>query len=376
MNILYLCTFYHTAMIFRDAMNHLEAKGHHVLAFNPVAKGTVVDGKYKSIMDDKVIHEECFRRIDRYFYFLKQWKIYRRLIARIDVTQFDVLHSHTLFNGGWVALNLYKKSGIPYIVSVRNTDINTFLKFPIFFPIAKTIVRHAKGVVFLSEKYREAFAKKLFRNNLEKREALLRKSRVVPNGLEVFWLGNINSPKTLRDGCLNLLFVGDICRNKNLQATLAAMRILVARNRAVKFTVVGKKVDDAIWRNLDNNPNVQLVEQQPKERLLNYYRTHDILIMPSLTETFGRVYAEAMSQGVPIIYTRGQGFDGFFPEGEVGYSVDPHDPEEIADRVEDIVNDYNVMSCNCLRNCRRFDWNIIAENLIDLYRSSTVHENF
>ena len=98
--------------------------------------------------------------------------------------------------------------------------------------------------------------------------------------------------------------------------------------------------------------------------------------MPSLTETFGRVYAEAMSQGVPIIYTRGQGFDGFFPEGEVGFSVDPHDPEEIADRVEDIVNDYNVMSCNCLRNCRLFDWNIIAENLIDLYRYSTVHENF
>jgi len=47
--------------------------------------------------------------------------------------------------------------------------------------------------------------------------------------------------------------------------------------------------------------------------------------MPSITETFGLVYAEALSQGLPVLYTRGQGFDRQFEEGEVGYAVDCFD---------------------------------------------------
>ena len=45
--------------------------------------------------------------------------------------------------------------------------------------------------------------------------------------------------------------------------------------------------------------------------------------MTSLGESFGLTYAEAMSQGVPVIYSKGQGFDGQFKEGVVGYHVDP-----------------------------------------------------
>lgn len=55
--------------------------------------------------------------------------------------------------------------------------------------------------------------------------------------------------------------------------------------------------------------------------------------MPSFTESFGLVYAEAMSQGLPVIYSKGQGFDGQFAEGVVGYHVDAHDPEELCENI-------------------------------------------
>ena len=42
--------------------------------------------------------------------------------------------------------------------------------------------------------------------------------------------------------------------------------------------------------------------------------------MPSITETFGLVYGEALSQGLLIIYTKGQGFDGQIKEKLAGYS--------------------------------------------------------
>ena len=61
MKILYICTYYHRAMIFRDSMNYLEERGHSVIAFNAVAKGAAIADKYKAIMDEKVVHKECFQ---------------------------------------------------------------------------------------------------------------------------------------------------------------------------------------------------------------------------------------------------------------------------------------------------------------------------
>ena len=91
--------------------------------------------------------------------------------------------------------------------------------------------------------------------------------------------------------------------------------------------------------------------------------------MPSITETFGLVYPEAMSQGLPVIYTRGQGFDGQFKEGEVGYSVDAMNIEDIASKVIAIRGDFAEMSKRCINSINKFDWNRITNCYEKIYRS-------
>jgi hypothetical protein len=112
MKILFLCTYYHRAMIFRDMMDRLMALGHEVKAFNAVAKGAKIYEKYQPIMDDAVIHSECFRTWDRYIFHLKQRKIYHSLLKNCNVEKYDCLHSHTLLNGGYVAYRIKKDFGI------------------------------------------------------------------------------------------------------------------------------------------------------------------------------------------------------------------------------------------------------------------------
>ena len=97
--------------------------------------------------------------------------------------------------------------------------------------------------------------------------------------------------------------------------------------------------------------------------------------MPSKHETFGLVYAEAMSQGLPVIYTKGQGFDGQFPEGEVGFSVAYDDPEEIAMRVKEIIADYGSISKRAVANVHRYDWKGIAQDYSELYSRGVVMQN-
>lgn len=89
--------------------------------------------------------------------------------------------------------------------------------------------------------------------------------------------------------------------------------------------------------------------------------------MPSLRETFGLVYAEALTQGLPVIYTKGQGFDGQFNEGEVGYSVDSEDSDDIANKVLHIMRDYEELTKKCIELCWKFDWKHITSQYVQIY---------
>jgi len=54
-----------------------------------------------------------------------------------------------------------------------------------------------------------------------------------------------------------------------------------------------------------------------------------LFILPSIRESLGTVYFEAMSQGVPIVGTLGEGIADFIVDGEDGFLVRPNDPKPL-----------------------------------------------
>ncbi|MDZ7835042.1 MAG: glycosyltransferase family 4 protein [Alkalibacterium sp.] len=109
---------------------------------------------------------------------------------------------------------------------------------------------------------------------------------------------------------MDLLYVGKIKKSKNAPSVIEAMRILKNDfNIDAKATFIGKVVDQDIYDELKavQDVPVKLLEPADKETLLDLYRNNDIFIMPSYTETFGLVYPEAMSQGLPVIYSEDAG---------------------------------------------------------------------
>jgi glycosyltransferase involved in cell wall biosynthesis len=55
----------------------------------------------------------------------------------------------------------------------------------------------------------------------------------------------------------------------------------------------------------------------------------NVFILPSVRESLGTVYFEAMSQGVPVVATVGEGIADFIADGEDGFLVRPDDPEPL-----------------------------------------------
>jgi glycosyltransferase involved in cell wall biosynthesis len=54
-----------------------------------------------------------------------------------------------------------------------------------------------------------------------------------------------------------------------------------------------------------------------------------VFALPSIRESLGTVYLEAMSSGVPVVGTIGEGIADFIAHGEDGFLVPPNDPEPV-----------------------------------------------
>ncbi|MBN1552983.1 glycosyltransferase family 4 protein, partial [bacterium] len=230
------------------------------------------------------------------------------------------------------------------------------------------ILENASRVIFLSSAYQNEVIEKMIPERL--REKIRNQSVVIPNGIDNFWFENIGSPKTIEGKKeIRLLYVGEISKNKNVQATIRAMEQLDNIESALSYTLtaVGKIKDRNLYAHLIASSHFSYIEPQKKEKLIRIYRDHDIFVMPSIHETFGLVYAEAMSQGLPVVYTRGQGFDGQFDDGDVGYAVDCFNEEEIGNSIRKVINKYTGISSHCIFNIERFSWECISKNYANLY---------
>jgi glycosyltransferase involved in cell wall biosynthesis len=63
--------------------------------------------------------------------------------------------------------------------------------------------------------------------------------------------------------------------------------------------------------------------------VVNRIAESHVFVLPSVRESLGTVYFEAMSQGVPVVGTVGEGIADFIADGEDGFLVPPNAPEPL-----------------------------------------------
>lgn len=357
MKLLHINSYYGGGMFYKNLYDKQIDDGLNIDVYVPTSITTNLSNLE---LGDYTTVSKNHGKYDRILFHIKHRKIYKDIIKKYEINNYSIIHAHSLFSNGYIALNLKRDFGVPYIVAVRNADINLFFKKMIHLrKLGVQILKEAESVIFLSEPYKNFVVEKYVPNKLKKE--IFDKSEVIPNGIDEYWLKNKGIPKvyTKREN-LNLVYVGAINKNKNLTTTVKAIEMLQQKGYNVKFTVVGKIADKSIYQEIIKSPYVSYIEPKTKEKLIEIYRSNSIFIMPSITETFGLVYAEAMSQGLPVIYSKGQGFDGQFEEGKVGYRVECLNPVDIVDRIIDAVNNYELLSKNCIGLSDEFNWTKIA----------------
>ncbi len=117
---------------------------------------------------------------------------------------------------------------------------------------------------------------------------------------------------------------------------------------------------------------VELRGAVPREAVPTLLRSADVVACCPWYEPFGLVAVEAMACGVPVVASAVGGLAETVTDGVTGVLVPPRSPARIADALQRVLADDGIrlaMGAAGRRRARRFGWQRIAEQTLDVARS-------
>lgn len=202
------------------------------------------------------------------------------------------------------------KLGLPFIAGVHTSDI-TVLTSPIYkFHFKKrleTALHNAKAIACRSY----VIQKKL----LEMYPEFKPKTFIAPSGIESKTIVE-RTPLQNRDK-IKVLTCANLKKRKNIDKVIEALKGL----ESFELTVIGDGDNRQKLEEIDSS--VIFTGRISNADVLAKMRESDIFILPSVGETFGMVYLEAMASGCITIGTKGDGIDGFIRHRQNGFLTLP-----------------------------------------------------
>jgi glycosyltransferase involved in cell wall biosynthesis len=371
MHIIQINSYYFSSTVHKQFTYYLDQKNIEQTIFVPLKEKKEKDLKIKN---GKFLIVDCFNFIDRLMYFSKIKKSLKYIIKEIEDSnnkQYTLSHAHSLFINGKIAFEIYKKFNIPYVVAVRATDIHLFFKYFYYLrEIGIDILNYSEKIYVLNNGHKEQLIDIINKySKYDKNNNIINKIEVQSNGINHFWHENKNLGIKKNNDKLEILYVGQFIKRKNIYSILKYFKESLALNKNLRLTLIGEgKEKNNIEKFINKyqlNDSIILKNWLAKEDLLEYYKKSDIFINIAKRETFGLVYIEALSQNCYLIYSKGEGVDGLIPNN-YGKSIDLKYTNELIDSFlsYDKLKKENVDDIFF----QKFNWDNIVNSYIEDYK--------
>lgn len=367
MKVLHICNGFCGSKVHGNLYSCFDDKGleqtvYSFLRDKSKADRNVFDGRNTDFVISPIL-----KPYHRLLFHLKMHDVYRDLRQRLADMNYDLVHATSLFSDGVLAYKLWKEYGIPYMVTVRNTDINEFLGYaPHTWPAGISVLKHAQKIVFISrapmEKFCNHIAIKTILNEIKSKMVLQ------PNGIDDYWIDHVKCGE--KNLCHQIIYVGKFDVNKNVVRLIESVLSLRHDFPDLHLHLVG---GDG-WK---EKKVLELVREHPecltyhgkvydKDELCKLYQGCSIFAMPSIHETFGLVYVEALSQNLAVLYTKRQGIDGLFSP-LVGESVNALSVQSIKSGLQKLLLKRAEYKAHEVIDFEQFRWDTIANRYLSIY---------
>jgi D-inositol-3-phosphate glycosyltransferase len=305
------------------------------------------------------------------------------VIDRMSGEQYDVVHSHYWLSG-WAGLVVKRALGLPLA--------NSFHTLGRVKDATRRIGEPAESLVRIAAEHEViAGSDCVIASTPYEAEDLARRYNADPARLcitlpgvnhDFFTPGPQSTARKLLgwDDHPVVLFVGRIQPLKGLDVALEAFVQIREEIQDARLVVVGgpsgPSGEDELARirarvgELQFEQHVEFIPARPHQEIPLYYRAADVLLVPSRSESFGLVAAEAQACGLPVVAARVGGLAYAVEDATSGFLVNGWAPEGFATSAKKILHDRQLavrLAEGAVEFAERFSWDVAADRLIELY---------
>ncbi|MEV5506257.1 D-inositol-3-phosphate glycosyltransferase [Streptomyces orinoci] len=182
------------------------------------------------------------------------------------------------------------------------------------------------------------------------------------------------------------LFAGRIQPLKAPDVLLRAVAVLLERQPALRSRIVVPVVGGPSGSGLAKPEEMQklaarlgiadVVRFRPpmdQEQLADWYRAASVLVMPSYSESFGLVAAEAQASGTPVLAAAVGGLPVAVRDGVSGFLIDGHRPADYATVLARFAEEpalAETMGAAAAEHARSFGWESSAAATAEVYTAA------
>lgn len=276
-----------------------------------------------------------------------------------------LIHAHVAFPAGYVAMQLAEKYELPYLITEQMSPF-PFACYTTKGKIMPKVLRplqRAHAVVAISPA--AAY-------DLEQKTGT--KPVVIPNLVDE----DLFSPaEELPEGPFTFFTLGRMVPQKGIPDLLRAISLLT--NKDARFVLGGSGEEHEQYQQLAKTLKIEdrlrwIGALNRTEAAREFRRCH-AFVLPSIHESMGVVYAEAIACGKPVIASRCGGPE-FIVNNENGLLVDPHAPQQLASAMEQMMEHYHRYHAGKIRNdfMNRFSSGIICKKIRSLYQAVVLNQ--
>jgi D-inositol-3-phosphate glycosyltransferase len=116
---------------------------------------------------------------------------------------------------------------------------------------------------------------------------------------------------------------------------------------------------------------VVFLGKRGQDTLPYYYSAAEVVVMPSLYESFGMVALEAMACGTPVIASEVGGLGYLVQNGVTGYTIPDSDPKALCEKLSWLLSDaalHKQMGIAAAEYAKSYAWEVIAAQIADVYK--------
>jgi glycosyltransferase involved in cell wall biosynthesis len=172
---------------------------------------------------------------------------------------------------------------------------------------------------------------------------------------------------------LNVLIISDASKLKNVKNAIKAWQIVISQYPQAKLQIVGTGLDEGgllyEWARLNGlNKSISWCGYLSPNEVANKIAISNILLHPSLHESFGLTLIEAMTHGVPVIAGKKSGAVPYVV-GDAGVLVNMRKTSEIANALINLLSNRELAKEIGIKGCKRAKSEFASRKVGQLYVS-------